>query len=102
MYVRKTDNAKRLALAIVMRAAYDYQMVLCGEVLDKESSNTIEDDRKELIEFFHSDYFRFLADVDGDELMERLEQECRKCEYDYSRVAKNHYNIETVVFGDIV
>ena len=62
------DPYEELANAIIVQAAKDYKDVLKGCV----ESNT--KNRKELEQFFHSEYFITLTNLDGKVLMERLRQ----------------------------
>lgn len=64
---RFVDPYEKLAIAIVVRAANDYRMLWNFKKTDYA--------KRELIEFFHSEWFFILTKLNPDWLIEELEKE---------------------------
>ena len=68
------ENYQNLANAIIEQACHDY-LVALERVRKRERRvrfNIEEDEIRNIEEFFHSDWFRELTDLDGDYLIKRL------------------------------
>ena len=63
-----------LANAIVAQAAKDYRAALCVLKKNREDRNAMAA-AMEVEDFFRSDGYQLLTDVDGDYLIERLRKE---------------------------
>ena len=62
-----------LAEAIVEQACWDYLQVLSGKCKSRENVLC----RKEIEDFFHSEWFEILCALDGDAILHRLQDEHR-------------------------
>jgi len=64
------EGLENLKIGIIGQAAQDYMSCLrCGKLRRKEM--------EELKEFFYSDWFEMLTDVDPDYLINKMEEEVR-------------------------
>lgn len=63
-----------VANAVVEQAAEDYKKALCAQ-------KKIEDQIKELREFFEGDDIRLYTSLDGPTLMHQIEQNVKACNY---------------------
>lgn len=70
-----------LADAIIIRAALDYQDVLCGNYSCRET-------RQEITEFFESDFYDVLTDMDSGKLLRKLNTYCEDIDYNYKTLLK--------------
>ncbi len=69
----ETDGYERLASAIVVQAAKDYRSVARGKRTKAKTAEV-----KEIEEFFLSDWFMTLTDVDGGVILKKLQEEVMK------------------------
>ncbi len=69
----ETDGYERLANAIVVQAAKDYRSAIKGKRTKAKTAEV-----KEIEEFFLSDWFTTLTDVDGRVILKKLQEEVMK------------------------
>lgn len=68
------DPYERLANAIVLQAVEDYRTAL--KCLNRNPENrTALADRREIERFFRSDWYKCLTDVDGEMIIQKLNEE---------------------------
>lgn len=72
--VDNNDGYINLANAIIVQAADDYLKVL-RRLKKHPDSKSCLDELEELEEFFHSEKFEILTDVDPDYILDRLKKE---------------------------
>jgi hypothetical protein len=81
------DNYQLLANAIIAQAAVDYRKVLvdehCGSTQESKSK------LRELKKFFHGETIKLYTTLNGPELMEAIEQEVIKFNYDLKALYKS-------------
>ena len=65
------DPYKELANGIVLRAVLDYKAALRRLARGKNVLSTMKE-IKELEDFFRSDWFKVLSDLDGEEVIQQL------------------------------
>jgi len=71
------DNVfQNLANAIIIQAAKDYRIVIRMLAKNPQHSRAMEE-KKELEDFFLSEWFKTLSGVNGEILLKKLEQEVR-------------------------
>ena len=63
---------KKLALAIVEQSIKDYMAVEKGMYIAKENKLDLD----EIVDFFYSEWFELLIDIDRDVFLDRLERAC--------------------------
>ena len=63
-----------LAEAIVIQAGRDYRKVL-GFLEQSPDNEALVNYQKDLEDFFHSEWFRDLCNLDGDSLLHRIQRE---------------------------
>ena len=69
------ENYRNLANAVIKLAAFDYKTALVR--LRKHPHDAeFRQDKAELERFFRSGYFELLTDLDGEYLLQRIEEEC--------------------------
>jgi len=71
------NGYQNLANAIIMQAVHDYRRAV-QQLIRKPYSATALYDKQEVEAFFQGDWFRVLSDLDGQELLQRLEAGGRK------------------------
>lgn len=76
-----------LANAVILLATKDYRAVLRG-LLRHPDNRGYESDKRELERFFRSGWYRILADLDGEYLIQRIGDE-EKARYEKHRREKN-------------
>jgi len=72
-YTNDREAWKRLASAIVVRAAEDYVLALRAVKRCREDKCSMQD-ALSLERFFHSQWYDMLTDMDGDYLIKRMRQ----------------------------
>lgn len=72
MNLKQIEAYKKLALAIVEQAANDYKAIRKEMYSAKENKLQIE----EVMDFFNSEWFEFLCDVDREVFIKKLEKVC--------------------------
>ena len=71
------DGYRNLADAIIMQAAHDYRRSV-QQLIRKPYSAMALHDKQDVEAFFLGDWFQVLSDLDGQELLQRLEAGVRK------------------------
>ena len=71
------DGYRKLADAIIMQGAHDYRRSV-EQLIRKPYSTKAHQDKQEVEAFFLGDWFQVLSDLDGQELLQRLEAGVRK------------------------
>ena len=71
------DGYRSLADAIIMQAVHDYRRSV-QQLIRKPYSTKAHQDKQEVEAFFLGDWFQVLSDLDGQELLQRLEAGVRK------------------------
>lgn len=72
------DPYEELANAIVIQACNDYKKAYKQSLRRNGGMVDFNPELEELEEFFHSDWYKQLTEVDGEYLMERLKDEVKK------------------------
>ncbi len=81
----------RLGNAIISRAAIDY--VEAAVLVEKNPEDrAARKTKKECVQFFHSDWFAQLTDIDGEELRQKLDEQKDELWYRYKLDRKNRTN----------
>lgn len=75
------DGYKELASAIVERAAMDYREA-AAELIRHPRSDEAKSVKRELVRFFHSEWFAMLSDTDGERLMRKIDEMVKGDTYD--------------------
>lgn len=75
------DGYKELASAIVERAAMDYHSAV-AELIRNPRSDEAKSVKRELVRFFHSEWFAMLSDTDGERLMRKIDEMVKGDTYD--------------------
>lgn len=70
------DAYKRLANAIIIRAAKDYRSTL-KRLKRNPHNQSAQADAEEIERFFRSDWYSCLTDVDGELLIRKLREEAK-------------------------
>ena len=81
----------RLANAIIAQGAVDYveaAVLVERNPEDRAARRT----KKECVQFFHSDWFAQLTDIDGEELLQKLDEQKHELWYRFKLDRKNHTN----------
>ena len=73
------DPYERLANAIILQAASDYRVAL-KKIKSRPKNREAIDEALRIERFFRSDWYQVLTSVDGEYLIERLQDEVRKSE----------------------
>lgn len=63
---------KNLSLAIVEQSIKDYMAIERGRVYAKEDKLDLD----EIVDFFYSEWFELLVDIDRDVFLDKLEKVC--------------------------
>ncbi len=63
---------KNLSLAIVEQSIKDYMAIERGRVYAKEDNLDLD----EIVDFFYSEWFELLVDIDRDVFLDKLERVC--------------------------
>ena len=71
------DGYRNLANAIITQAAHDYRRSV-QQLIRKPYSVMALHDKQDVEAFFQSDWFQVLCDLDGQELLQKLEAGVRK------------------------
>ena len=71
------DGYRNLADAIIIQAVHDYRRSV-QQLIRKPYSVIALHDKQEVEAFFLGDWFQVLSDIDGQELLQRLEAGVRK------------------------
>ena len=66
------NGYKNLSLAIVEQSIKDYMVIERGRVYAKEDKLDLD----EIVDFFYSEWFELLVDIDRDVFLDRLERAC--------------------------
>lgn len=66
------NGYKNLSLAIVEQSIRDYMAVEKGMYIAKENKLDLD----EIVDFFYSEWFELLVDIDRDVFLDRLERAC--------------------------
>lgn len=66
------NGYKNLSLAIVEQSIKDYMAVEKGMYIAKENKLDLD----EIVDFFYSEWFEFLCDVDREVFIKKLEKVC--------------------------
>ena len=69
------DPYEELANAVVIQACEDYKRVYVCHLCGNGKGKRIQKQLKELEAFFRSDWYKTLTEVDGEYLMQRLQEE---------------------------
>ena len=64
---------KNLSLAIVEQSIKDYMAIERGRVYAKEDNLDLD----EIVDFFYSEWFELLVDIDRDVFLDKLERVCQ-------------------------
>ncbi len=67
------DGIDGLAKAIVLQACNDYLLAKKGRKIEVDGRK-VESDLDELLDFFHSDWYRFLTDIPAEMLLKQLDK----------------------------
>ncbi len=73
------DPYERLTNAIILQAATDYRVAL-KKIKARPKNREAIDEALRIERFFRSDWYQALTSVDGEYLIERLQDEVRKSE----------------------
>lgn len=73
------DPYERLTNAIILQAASDYRVAL-KKIKARPKNREAIDEALRIERFFRSDWYQALTSVDGEYLIERLQDEVRKSE----------------------
>ena len=73
------DSYERLTNAIILQAASDYRVAL-KKIKARPKNREAIDEALRIERFFRSDWYQALTSVDGEYLIERLQDEVRKSE----------------------
>lgn len=68
------DGYRRLANAIIITAAEDYRMVF-RKLKNNPQNKAVKKELARIEDFFHSDWYKVLTDVDGDMILRGLREE---------------------------
>jgi len=71
------NGYRNLADAIIMQAVHDYRRAV-QQLIRKPYGATALHDKQDVEAFFQNDWFRVLSDLDGQELLQRLEAGARE------------------------
>lgn len=63
---------KNLSLAIVEQSIKDYMAIERGRIYAKEDKLDLD----EIVDFFYSEWFELLVDIDRDVFLDKLEKVC--------------------------
>lgn len=63
---------KNLSLAIIEQSIKDYMAIERGRVYAEEDKLDLD----EIVDFFYSEWFELLVDIDRDVFLDRLERAC--------------------------
>lgn len=74
MYVSRDRAFEDLANAIIVQAADDYRAA-CKRLKDHPGDRAADAMKTECEQFFRSEWYEFLTDVDGEYLLDRLRRE---------------------------
>ena len=66
------NGYKKLSLAIFEQSIKDYMAIERGRVYAKEDKLDLD----EIVDFFYSEWFELLVDIDRDVFLDRLERAC--------------------------
>lgn len=66
------NGYKNLSLAIVEQSIKDYMAVDRGMIYAKDNRLDLD----EIVDFFYSEWFELLVDIDRDVFLDRLERAC--------------------------
>lgn len=66
------NGYKNLSLAIVEQSIKDYMAIERGRVYAKEDKLDLD----EIVDFFYSEWFELLVDIDRDVFLDKLEKVC--------------------------
>ncbi len=66
------NGYKNLSLAIIQQSIRDYMAVDRGMIYAKDNRLDLD----EIVDFFYSEWFEFLVDIDRDVFLDRLERAC--------------------------
>jgi hypothetical protein len=67
---------RELAYSIVLRAVEDYRMALRGKEVEEGKSTAYT--LRECVTFFRSDWFKCLANLDGEFIVKKLKDELKE------------------------
>ena len=76
--VIRADAVENVVRAIVTRAASDYRSIFRRRLYEKPITNSMEVEFNDLEEFFESEWFTFLTNMDGSYVMLKIEDDERK------------------------
>lgn len=66
------NGYKNLSLAIIQQSIRDYMAVDRGMIYAKDNRLDLD----EIVDFFYSEWFELLVDIDRDVFLDRLERAC--------------------------
>lgn len=72
MNLKQMEAYKNLSLAIVEQSIKDYMAIERGMYSAKENKLDLD----EIVDFFYSEWFELLVDIDRDVFLDRLERTC--------------------------